>query len=76
MEDNYVKVILEDISSKIKVIVENTTDLPSRMGNIETDVAQIKEDIAVIKSSVKNKANIDRVEKTEADVKVLQQKIA
>jgi len=65
MEDRKVRVLLEDIQSKLKVIHENTVDNPERFGNLEKGMEVVKQDISVIKLSLPNKANVSRVEKIE-----------
>lgn len=79
MEDLKVRVLLEDIRHEYKTLGEGINSLlpmKDKVDNMEKDIKDIKEDISIIKSAMPHKANVSRVEKIEADVVVLQQKIA
>ena len=51
-QDREIKVILEDIQSQFRVFGEGMEDVRSRLGKIETNVAEVKIDIHMIKSSM------------------------
>ena len=79
MEDRKVRVLLEDIDHKFKTISEALSDITPIKENIaelNNKVDKLQEDMTIVKFTLKNKVDIKRVEKIEADVTVLQQKIA
>ncbi|AKM82602.1 TPA: hypothetical protein DD449_01315 [Candidatus Berkelbacteria bacterium] len=79
MEDLKVQVLLEAINQKFDTISEALSDIAPMKADISVlkeDVHQLKEDMSLVKLSLQNKASIKRVEKIEADVALLQQKIA
>lgn len=57
MEDhNYTYAILEDINGKFDAVIEYVKDIPEikqRLTNVESDVAQIKDDMTIVKGVIK-----------------------
>jgi len=78
MEESKVAMILEDINKKFDIICEWQNAAQPKLDKIdgmEQDIQEIKQDIVLIKNSLKLKADIDRVEKIEQEVDLLKAKI-
>lgn len=65
MKEREFKVILEDIEQKFNLVMDQLSPMREDIDVIKKDVAQLKEDMIVVKASLKNKADVSRVEALE-----------
>jgi hypothetical protein len=78
MRDSKVAMILEDINKKFDVICKWQNAAQPKLDKIdsmEQDIQEIRQDIALIKDSLKLKTDIDRIEKIEQEVNLLKAKV-
>ncbi|MBI3495501.1 hypothetical protein HY065_02650 [Candidatus Berkelbacteria bacterium] len=71
-----VMMLLEDMRKGIQIIAEQLTGLTERITRIETDVRQLKEDMAIVKASLQIKVNRSEFEALDKRVTVLESKTA